>query len=123
MRAAPPGALITSAWTLVEFTSALTRLSRMDQLEGDPRLIVDALEAHARDVYVILQPDLEDFHAAREYLLHDPRLGLRGPDALHLAVANRHGETLYTLDRQLLECAIALGVPSTDAGLLEPPVG
>ena len=72
---------------------------------------------------MILQPDLEDFQAAREYLLHAPRLVLRGPDALHLAVAKRYGETLYTLDRQLLECATALGVGATDAGLLKSPLG
>jgi hypothetical protein len=38
---------------------------------------------------------------------------------LHLAVVKRQGETLYTLDRRLLECACALAIPATDAGVLE----
>lgn len=110
---------MTSTWTLVEFASALTRLKRTNRLEGDPPVIVATLESHARNVYRILNPDSHDFLSARELLLHDPRLGLRGPDALHLAVVKRQGETLYTLDRRLLECACALAIPATDAGVLE----
>lgn len=90
----------------------------MNHLGEEPRVIVSALESHARDVYVIVQPDLQDFGVARELLLHSPRLGLRGPDALHLAIANRQGETLATLDRKLLDCARVLGIPATDAGIL-----
>lgn len=119
IRAAPASTLVTSTWTLVEFASALTRLKRMNQLEGDPRLIAATLETHARNVYVILHPDSQDFRIARDLLLHDLRLGLRGPDALHLALVKRHAETLYTLDLKLLECAQALGIPATDAGVLE----
>ena len=91
----------------------------MDLLESAPRTIHEALEAHARDVYTILEPTPEDFQLARELLLHDPGLGLRGPDALHLAIARRHHETLHTLDRTLLGCAHALGIPATHAGILE----
>lgn len=93
----------------------------MDQLEGDLRVIVGALDAHARDVYVIIQPDLEDFEAARELLLRDPWLGLRGPDALHLAIAKRYEETLFTLDEKLLACALALGIAAADGGSIGPP--
>lgn len=119
IRAASPNALVTSTWTLVEFASALTRLKRMNHLEGDPRHIVATLEAHARSVYVIFHPDSQDFQVARELLLHELRLPLRGPDALHLAVVLRQAETLYTLDQKLLECAQVLGIPATDAGVLD----
>lgn len=40
-----------------------------------------------------------------------------GPAALHLAIVERHGETLHTLDRRLLACAAALRIPATDAGI------
>jgi uncharacterized protein len=109
---------VTSGWTLVEFTSALARLDRMKRLEGDVRAIAGALEEHARSIYAILELTGEDYEVARGLLLHDPSLGLRGPDALHLAIAWRHGETLYTLDQALLECAAALRIPATDAGIL-----
>ena len=90
----------------------------MNQLQGDARAIADALEEHARSIYTILEPTGEDYEVARALLLHDPHLGLRGPDALHLAIAKRHGETLHTLDRTLLDCAAALRIPATDAGIL-----
>jgi len=110
---------VTSTWTLVEFASVVARLKRTNQLDGDLRVIVATLETHAREVYRILHPDSHDFRIARELLLYDLRLGLRGPGALHLAVAARQGETLYTLDRPLLACAQALGIPATDGGVLE----
>lgn len=96
----------------------MARLARMNLLEVDPHVIHEALEAHVRDLYVVLEPASEDFRLARGFLLHDTSLGLRGPDALHLAIAVRHDEVLHTLDRTLLECAHALGVPATDAGVL-----
>lgn len=117
IRAAPPGTLATSAWTLVEFTSALARFERMKRLKGSANDVVRELDAHARSVYAVLEPATEEYELARALLLHDTQLGLRGPDALHLATAVRHGETLYTLDRTVLACAHALGVPATDAGV------
>jgi predicted nucleic acid-binding protein len=92
----------------------------MKQLEGDANDIARELDRHARSVYVMLEPSAEEFELARALLLHDPQLGLRGPDALHLATVTRHGETLHTLDRTLLFCATARGVPATDAGVLPP---
>lgn len=92
----------------------------MKQLEGSAHDVARELEAHAHRIYAVLEPTTEDYELARALLLHDPQLGLRGPDALHLANAARHGETLHTLDRSLLACATALGVPATDAAVLPP---
>lgn len=39
-------------------------------------------------------------------------LGLRAGDALHLAVASRHGAVLRTLDRRLADAGPQLGMPS-----------
>jgi hypothetical protein len=41
-------------------------------------------------------------------------LGLRAPDALHLAIARRLDATLVTLDRRLATAARELGVPVED---------
>lgn len=118
IRAAAPGELVTSEWALVEFASAVARLVRSGALDGDPQVLLGALETHTRDVYVVVTPERGDHATARAMLVADPHLGLRGPDALHLALAWRHGEVLHTLDRKLLACARALGVAATDAGLL-----
>lgn len=91
----------------------------MSILEGDPHTIQEALDEHARHVYVVLEPTTEDYQLARSLLLTDPGLGLRAPDVLHLAIAARHQEPLYTLDRTLLACANALGLPATSGGILE----
>jgi uncharacterized protein len=37
-------------------------------------------------------------------------LGLRGGDALHLAIAAESGAALYTLDRRMVEAGLPLGV-------------
>lgn len=92
----------------------------MKQLEGKANDVARELDAHARTIYTILEPATDDYELARALLLHDPQLGLRGPDALHLAAVTRHGETLHTLDRTLLACATALGIPATDASVLRP---
>lgn len=69
------------------------------------------------EFYRMLSPVNEDFQEATRLLLPRTDLGLRGPDALHLAVAKRHGLILYTLDKPLLRAAAALGVLASDAGI------
>ncbi len=118
LRSAPPRTLTISSWTLVEFASTLAGLARMGTLEGDPRVIQQALEEHAKHVYLVHDSNAEDHELARDLLLRDPGLGLRGPDALHLAIAARRDEIIYTLDRALLTCAKVLNIPATSAGIL-----
>lgn len=89
----------------------------MQSLAGDSLAIERALDEHARYLYTVADPTRADFLNGRELLLQDPGLGLRGGDALHLAMSARLGETMYTLDRKLLECAKALGVPAANADI------
>lgn len=42
--------------------------------------------------------------------------GLRAGDALHLAIASRHGTSLHTLDKRLVEIGQALGVDTALVG-------
>ncbi len=117
LTAVPVGALVVSAWTRLEFVSTVARLVRMDRLPGEANSLVDRLDEHLRSVFTPLEPEATDFRAAAEILLYDPRLGLRGPDALHLALAASRGLVLYTLDRALLGAAHALGLAASDAGI------
>jgi predicted nucleic acid-binding protein len=48
-------------------------------------------------------------------------LGLRAPDAIHIAAAHRLGATLLTLDRGMARAAAALGVPCLNPAEVEAP--
>ena len=121
IRAAPTGSLAISDLTLVEFADALARLTRMGVLAGDRHAVQHALQDHARHALARLELRPSTYALATEVLLAEPSLGLRAADALHLAVAAEHGETLCTLDRTLLSAAANLGVDATDAGVLGTP--
>jgi uncharacterized protein len=118
VRGAEPGTLRVSDLTVVEFAGALARLARTGHLAGEPRRVQQALQAHLGRGLERLS--MEEYHhdLAAELLLHRPELGLRTNDALHLAVAADHGDTLLTLDRRFLQAARALGFDASDAGLL-----
>jgi uncharacterized protein len=113
----PPGQLAMSDWTGTEFASLLARRVRMAELGLEmARTIMTAFKEDAR-AFQLLEPSRDDFTLASNLLLQDPSLGLRSPDALHLAVAyNRHLE-LYSLDRKLIQAAQAFGIQATDAGI------
>jgi uncharacterized protein len=119
LREAAAGSLLVSSWTCVEFVSVLGRLARMEALR-DPNPLREAFEEDARGVYVVVEPVAADFRVAADLLVVDVELGLRGPDALHLAIASSHETPLVTLDRSLLNAARALGIAATDAGVLRP---
>jgi predicted nucleic acid-binding protein len=67
------------------------------------------------ELYQVLTPMSGDFQEATRLLLPRTDLGLRGPDALHLAIAKRRKLTLY--DQPLLRAAEALGVSASAAGI------
>ena len=99
-----------SDFAAAEVASALSRLVRIGRLQaadGTARLfdfdvwrgaMTLSAEIHAVDVR------LADAYVRRF------DLGLRTPDALHLAIAHRLDATLLTLDRRLATAARELGV-------------
>ncbi|MBV8938152.1 MAG: type II toxin-antitoxin system VapC family toxin [Alphaproteobacteria bacterium] len=101
---------LVSDFAAAEVASAISRLLRMRLLteeEGSIRLAdFDAWRAAATSA--------ADVHAADARLayIYVRRfdLGLRAPDALHLAIARRLDATLVTLDRRLAIAANQLGV-------------
>jgi predicted nucleic acid-binding protein len=102
--------LAISEWTATEFVSALGIKCRTGQLTEAQSLAVQgqyqAMERH----FIKLNVETADFHKAAEWL-RKWRLGLRSGDALHLAIAERHGLTVCTLDKIMKESALALGLP------------
>lgn len=111
------GALAISYWTNVEFASLLARDVRMGNMQVETALRVQERFLQDAEFYRVLSPVSEDFQEAMRLLLPRTDLGLRGPDALHLAIAKRRGLVLYTLDKPLLRAAEALSVPASDAGI------
>jgi len=106
--------LCISDWVVSEMSSALAFKLRAGSL--DLPLRAAALGAFAQmveDALVVLPVATPHFQAAARFAdRHE--LGLRAPDALHLAVCADHGATLVTLDGRLLAAAPQLGVAAQE---------
>lgn len=101
--------LTFSLWTLTETSSALSHAQRTGRITPGERR---RAEVEMDRVFDPARPDSvigpEDFLQARRLLeRHDV---LRAPDALHLAIVEREGWALATLDRRLAEAAMTQGV-------------
>ncbi len=83
---------------------------RLGVIDSDTRLaslrLFDEMQDVVFDVVEIERADFEE--AAR--LCDDVDLGLKAPDALHVAVAVRLGVALATLDRKMAKAAGLLGL-------------
>lgn len=103
-------ALWISHWVLLEFASATALRSRRHQLRGRATRIHGELEAFRRERLSLVEPSGADFEQACGWLVQGTDLGLRGGDALHLAVAHRHGLEMVSADQILVAAAAHLGV-------------
>ncbi|UCH24803.1 MAG: type II toxin-antitoxin system VapC family toxin [Trueperaceae bacterium] len=118
LKNAPVGRLCLSVWTQTEFASTLARALRLKLLsEQAVSALVEALEMDIEKAFTLLPLGAYEFELASRLLLAHPSLELRTSDALHLAVAKRHGAEIYSLDRKLIQAAHALGIPASDGGL------
>ncbi len=109
LAAQEPG-LAISGWVQTEFSSALAIKIPTGQIDAGHR--ADALAMLTRlvlDSFVVLPVAGEYFRAAANFV-DQFRLGLGAGDALHLAICAAHGAALCTLDRQMAEAGLALGV-------------
>ncbi len=110
LAALSPDSLLLSKWCETEIASALSGKVRIGALAAELRAPVmqgirDNLYAAAQLIHV----GAADFDRATQ-LLENSQTPLRGGDALHLAIAERAGVALYTLDRRMAEAGAALGL-------------
>ncbi|OGT00771.1 MAG: hypothetical protein A3F73_05920 [Gallionellales bacterium RIFCSPLOWO2_12_FULL_59_22] len=105
------GTLAVSKWTAVEFASLISRDVRMGALtSGQGRRLIAEFDSMVDASLVVLIPSGNDFDLAQEYVANFATQ-LRGPDALHLAVAHNNGvEFIATLDDGMLSAAKKLKV-------------
>lgn len=102
----PPGTLAISHWTRVEFASVMARDVRMKILDATAaRRLIEEFDALADESLHVLIPAAADFDLALDFVA-EFATRLRGPDALHLAIARNNGiDEILTLDDDLLFAA------------------
>ena len=107
------GTLVVSKWTTVEFASLISRDVRMGSITGSQgRQLIAEFESVMATSLEILIPNSNDFDLAQEFVANFSTR-LRGPDALHLAVArNNEMEFIATLDDGMLYAAKLLKIPA-----------
>ncbi len=107
---ATPQPMVVSEFAAVEVASAMARLVRMNLVTAQA---ADDLLAKF-DAWRTVATRSADLSGAphRSAGLYVRRfdLGLRAPDALHIALCRRDGHELVTLDKRLARAARALGV-------------
>ena len=107
------GSLAVSKWAAVEFASLTSRDVRMGALTaGQGRRLIAEVDLMVAASLVVLIPSGNDFDLAQEYVANFATQ-LRGPDALHLAIAHNNGvEFIATLDDGMLSAAKKLKIPA-----------
>jgi hypothetical protein len=92
--------------------STLAREVRMGRLSRQAAAKAEAMfETVIDESFVILLPDSADYLTACDHLRRY-ETGLRGGDALHLAIAANHrAKAIYSLDRKLLRAGKLLRLP------------
>ena len=102
--------LAVSLWCVTEFSSVLALKARRGELGQDGLLIAESeFRQFVAGRATVLTVADKDFYRASELCLSG--VGLRSGDALHLAIAERHGLTVCTLDLGMSTAALALGLP------------
>ena len=107
------GTVAASKWTSIKFASLISRDVRTKTItEIQGRRLIAEFAAISAISLVMLTPGANDFELALEYVSHFAT-HLRGPDALHLAIARNNGvEFVATLDVGMLAAAKKLKIPA-----------
>ena len=106
-----------STFAAAEFASAVglrVRAAKLRPNQGHRTLAL--FDAWAASQARLLDVEPEDHRVAASFVRRFD-LGLRAPDALHIAACRRLGLTLLTVDRRQAAAAAALGVACSPAGV------
>ena len=104
--------LLVSDWVVTEFSAALSIKLRSSQIDSTQRATaLAAFSAFCLTAATVLPVSSEQFRTAALFA-DQYALGLRGGDALHLAICLEYGGTLCTLDRRLSDAGPPLGIPT-----------
>jgi uncharacterized protein len=102
--------LLVSDFAAAEVASALSRLVRMGRLQAnDGAACLTDFDVWRAAMTTVAEIHASDVRVAGVYVRRFD-LGLRAPDALHLAIARRLDATLVTLDRRLASAAREMGI-------------
>ncbi|NYT40041.1 type II toxin-antitoxin system VapC family toxin [Sphingomonas sp. R-74633] len=111
LEAIEPGTVFISDWSHTEVASALSLKVRTGALTLELRAAAaNAWHAMHRSNFPTLAVLPQHFETAARFT-SQPDLGLRAGDALHVAIAREGGHRLVTLDREMADAALQLGVP------------
>ena len=100
-----------SHWTLAEFSSAIAFKLRVGQVTDETATIAKRLFAQfVASRLTVVDVLREDFVNAAGLCASTPAPGLRTPDALHLAIAQRFGIVMVTFDQALASACGLHGV-------------
>jgi hypothetical protein len=106
------GGVAISSWSLVEFSSALALKTRLGSIaETDADRARSMLNTMLEDTFQVVPLLEKDFHDAAN-MCAKWSLNLRGPDALHLAIAARLDLSLATFDRNQFAAAQHFSIPA-----------
>ncbi len=102
--------LMVSDFARAEFAAVIGRMVRTRAFSLDEaRVIFRTFDAWADDLTGAVTTEANDI-TDTEAILRRLDLGLRAPDALHIAIVRRVGATLATFDNRMADAARALAL-------------
>ena len=106
----PDLTVVISDWAGLEVSNVIARRVRIQALTAEEALrILGDFDLWRGRAAVEAETTRSDVRVATN-LVRRPDLVLRGPDALHIAIAQRLGASLATFDARMANAAVAVGL-------------